>query len=231
MCRLGLPKKECDRLAADPGRLAGIELRYVMSHLACAEEPANPLNAEQLALFNAERARLPAAPASFANSSGIFLDAGYHFDLARPGVALYGVNPTPSEANPMDRVVGLQARILQVREIAPPQSVGYGATYRASKPCRIATVAVGYADGYFRSLSNRGLAVVGGVTVPVVGRVSMDLVTLDVSAVPQDLLKPGALADLIPPDGVDRLAEQAGTIGYEILTALGNRYHRVYTDG
>ncbi|MFQ5774529.1 MAG: alanine racemase [Kiloniellaceae bacterium] len=229
MSRLGLAREELETLAGDHGRLAGIELRTVISHLACAEEPDHPLNARQLAAFHAARARLPAAPASFANSSGIFLGSAYHFDLARPGAALYGVNPTPGRPNPMRQVVRLQGRILQVREIDAPQTVGYGATHRVPGRTRVATVAVGYADGYLRSLSNRGSAWIGDQRVSVIGRVSMDLITLDVTAASREAVHPGGLVDLIGPrQGVDDLAAAAGTIGYEILTALGARYHRVY---
>ena len=229
MSRLGLPPAELDTLAADPARLDGLEPLLVMSHLACAEEAENPKNQEQLSLFQAARARLPALPASFANSSGIFLGPAYHFEFARPGVALYGVNPTPGQPNPMAQVVRLQARILQVREIDAPTTVGYGAAFRAAGPTRIATVAAGYADGYLRSLSNRGTAFVADRAAPVAGRISMDLITLDVTGVPAEALHPGALVDLIrPDDGLDRLAAEAGTIGYEILTSLGRRYRRVY---
>ena len=232
MNRLGLPEDELEALAADRSRLAGIDLRYVMSHLACADQPEHPLNAEQLRRFRAARARLPDAPASLANSSGIFLGADYHLDLARPGVALYGVNPTPGQPNPMRQVVRLQGKILQLREIDAPRTVGYGATHRAAGPTRIATVAVGYADGYLRSLSNRGSVWLGDRRVPVVGRVSMDLITLDVTGIPAEAAKPGALVDLIGPDlATDAVAEAAGTIGYEILTSLGRRYHRVYRGG
>jgi alanine racemase len=232
MSRLGLPADEVAALASDHGRLAGIDLRYLVSHLACADTPEHPLNAEQLAAFKDVRARLPGAPASFANSSGIFLGAQYHFDLARPGVALYGVNPTPGKPNPMRQVVRLQGRILQLREIDPPRSVGYGATHRAAGSTRIATVAVGYADGYLRSLSNRGSAWLGDRRVPVVGRVSMDLITLDVTGVSAEATRPGALVDLIGPSlSADEVAEAAGTIGYEILTSLGRRYRRLYLGG
>ncbi|MCH6588849.1 MAG: alanine racemase [Proteobacteria bacterium] len=232
MSRLGLPDDELEALAADRGRLAGIDLRYLVSHLACADRPEHPLNAEQLRRFRAARARLPDAPASFANSSGIFLGADYHLDLARPGVALYGVNPTPGQPNPMRQVVRLQGKILQVREIDASRTVGYGATHRAAGPTRIATVAVGYADGYLRSLSNRGSAWLGDRRVPVVGRVSMDLITLDVTGASAEAARPGAFVDLIGADlSTDAVAEAAGSIGYEILTALGRRYHRVYRGG
>ena len=232
MSRLGLPAGELDTLAAEPERLNGIVVRHVMSHLACADEPRHPLNAAQLAEFRAARARLPAAPASFANSSGIFLGADYHFDLGRPGVALYGINPTPGHPNPMRQVVRLQGKILQVREIDAPRTVGYGATHRAAGPTRVATVAVGYADGYLRSISNRGSAWLGNQRVPVVGRVSMDLITLDVTGTAPESAYPGAFVDLIGPElPADNVAADAGTIGYEVLTALGQRYHRVYEGG
>lgn len=232
MSRLGLPEDELARLADDLSLLDGIELDMIMSHLACADTPDHSLNQEQLEAFRNALARLPSAPACFANSSGIFLGPDYHFDLARPGAALFGINPAPGRPNPLQRVVTLQARILQIREIDAPRSVGYGAAFRAGGPTRIATVAAGYADGYLRSASNRGAARLGGHSVPLVGRVSMDLVTFDVSAVPPDLARPGALMELIGPENdQDALAEAAGTIGYEILTSLGRRYRRRYLCG
>ncbi len=229
MARLGLEPAELDRLAEDPARLARIEPRYVMSHLACADQPDHRMNPRQLAAFAAARRRLPPAPASLANSSGIFLGPEYHFDLARPGVALYGVAPRPETPNPMAQVVNLKGKIVQVRDVDSPMTVGYGATHRVTRAGRLATVAVGYADGYLRSLSNRAHAMIGDVRVPVVGRVSMDLITLDVTAAPPRAARPGEWVDLLGPGhGVDALAAEAGTIGYEILTALGQRYHRVY---
>ena len=229
MNRLGLPPYEVDRLAAEPERLDGLDLRLVMSHLACAEERDNAKNAEQQAAFAAQRARLPAAPASLANSSAIFLGPEYHFDLARPGVALYGVNPTPGRSNPMAEVVRLQARIIQVRDVDTPQTVGYGAAHRVTAPARIATVPVGYADGYLRSLSSHGFAAIGDVRIAVVGRVSMDLITLDVSDLPGERARPGATVDLIGGAcPVDEVAGWAGTIAYEMLTSLGHRYARRY---
>jgi alanine racemase len=200
-----------------------------MSHLACAEEAANPMNQEQRARFERLRSLLPAAPASLANSSGIFLGPAFHYQLCRPGVALYGVNPTPAHANPMAPVVTLEAPVLQVHEVAGRGSVGYGATYRTRAGARIATVPVGYADGYLRSASNRATARIAGVEVPLAGRVSMDLISLDVSALPAEAVRPGTTVELIGgPDGVDRLAAAAGTIGYEVLTRLGSRLARRY---
>ncbi|WP_171614648.1 alanine racemase [Roseicella sp. DB1501] len=227
MARLGLPPAEFETLADDPGRLAGLALQAVMTHLACADAPEHPLNAEQSARFAAIRARLPALPASFANSSGLFLGPGFASDLARPGCALYGINPTPGRPNPMRQVVTLAAPVLQVREIPAGAPVGYGAGWTAPRPSRIATVAAGYADGYLRSLSGRAVGMVRGRPVPLVGRVSMDLTTFDVTALPD--LRPGEMVQLIGPGNTpDEVAERAGTIGYEILTALGGRYRRDY---
>ncbi|HEY4136700.1 MAG TPA: alanine racemase [Alphaproteobacteria bacterium] len=232
MNRLGLPAGEVASLAAAPALLDGLTIRLVMSHLACADEPDHPLNAQQLAAFTAARARVPAlaaAQASFANSGGIFLGADFHFDLARPGAALYGLKPRHPGPNPMAQVVRLQGKILQVRDVDTPMTVGYGAAHRVTAKGRIATVGVGYADGYRQSLTNRGHAYLGDVRVPVVGRVSMDLIALDVSQVPPAQAVPGALVDLLGPQhDADALAAEAGTIGYEILTGLGRRFHRVY---
>lgn len=228
MARLGLSPAEARDLAAHPERLAGIDLTLVMSHLACADEPDHPLNARQLGLFRDMRVLFPQGRSSLANSSGLFLGEGFRADLGRPGAALYGVNPQPSGPNPMAQVVRLQGEILRVRDIDSGESVGYGATWRAARRTRLATVAVGYGDGYLRSLSNSGFASLDGVRVPVVGRVSMDLITLDVTDA-ADRAKPGAWVDLIGPGAtVDDLAAAAGTIGYEILTGLGARYRRTY---
>ena len=229
MSRLGLPPDEVAVLAKNHARLDGIRMTHIMSHLACADEPDHSLNRRQLDAFAAARSILPHAPGSLANSSGIFLGAAYHADLVRPGVSLYGGGPVPGQPNPLAQVVRLQGKILQVREIDTPQTVGYGATHHAEKREKIATVAVGYADGYLRALSNRGSAYVGDFRVPLVGRVSMDLITFDVSGVSDEMVRPGMMIDLIGPNHpVDSLAAEANTIAYEILTSLGDRYHRVY---
>ncbi len=229
MARLGLPPAELDILAGDPARLDGIGLRCIMSHLACADQPDHALNRKQLADFTAALERLQRAPASLANSSGIFLGPDWHFDMVRPGAALYGLNPCPGQPNGMNPVVRLQAKILQIRDVDTPQTVGYGATHGFREPTRVATVAAGYADGYLRSLSGSGAACFGDVALPVVGRVSMDLITLDATRAPE--ARPGDMVDLIGPHhDLDALAAQAGTIGYEILTSLGRRYHRRYID-
>lgn len=230
MARLGLPPSEAETLAAETDRLAGLSLDAIMSHLACAYDRANPLNAEQLASYRRWRDRLPPAPGSFANSSGIFLGVEYYFDLVRPGASLFGIAPLADESNPMAQVVRLQGKILQVRFVDSGMTVGYGATHRFTRPSRLATVAVGYADGYLRSLGNAGSGFVGDVRVPLVGRVSMDLVTFDVTDAPEHQTRPGTTIDLLcEHHGVDALAAEAGTIGYEILTALGRRYHHRYS--
>ncbi|MFQ5533861.1 MAG: alanine racemase [Sphingomonadales bacterium] len=229
MNRLGLSHDQVERLAAHPDRLSGIEIGYVMSHLACSEEADNPMNAVQLQRFNDLRGMRGPAKASIANSSGIFLGPAYHLDLIRPGIALYGGNPTPGRPNPMAQVVRLQGKIVQCRRVDTDMTVGYGATHKISGPGRLATVAVGYADGYLRAFSNTGFASVGGITVPIVGRISMDLLTLDVSNVAPELTRPGCLVDLIGGSvSLDAAAAAAGTISYELLTSLGVKSRRVY---
>jgi alanine racemase len=227
MARLGLTPDELTRLADDLSPLRGIHLLYVMTHLACADEPGHPLNAEQAARFGAARRRLPATPASFANSSGLFLGRDFASDLARPGCAIYGLNPAPGRPNPMRPTIRLAAPVLQVREIPAGTPVGYGATWVAQRPSRIATVAAGYADGYLRSLSGRAVARHHSQDVPLVGRISMDLITFDVTDHPA--IAAGSMIELIGPgNSADDLAAWAGTIGYEILTSLGARYRRAY---
>jgi alanine racemase len=231
MARLGLSAEEVDQLVADRQRLDGLNLTLVMSHLACGDDPADPMNLAQRASFERDRGRLGLVSlrSSLAASGGSFQGPDFHVDLVRPGAALYGLTPLMGEANLMAQVVRLQAKILQVRRVDRGMTVGYGATHRTTRPSRLATLSTGYADGYFRSLSNRGHAYLGSVRVPVVGRVSMDLLTLDVTDAPPDLARRGAWVDLIGPHHtVDDLAAEAGTIGYEILTALGTRYARHY---
>lgn len=227
MNRLGLPPAELEVLAADPDRMRGVAVAWVMTHLVSAEAPDDPANEAQRTRFAAARRRLPPAPSSFANSSGLFLGPGFASDLARPGAALYGVNPTPGRPNPMRPTVRLRARILQVRDVPAGETVGYNGIWTAPRPSRIATVSVGYADGFLRSLSDAAVARFDGAPVPLVGRVSMDLTTFDVTDVPGATA--GSWLDLIgPANPVDDVAARAGTNGYEILTGLGRRYARRY---
>jgi alanine racemase len=226
MARLGLDAAEAATLADEPQRLDGINLRYVMTHLVSAECPTDPINTAQRERFRLACEKLPASPRSLANSSGIFLGGAFASDLARPGAALYGVNPTPDLTNPMRPVVRLRGQVLQVRDVKPGETVGYNGIWTATVPSRIATVGIGYADGWLRSLSGRGRAFFDGRPVPLVGRVSMDLTTFDITDHPA--IRPGTWLDFIGPDcPVDDVATAAGTNGYEILTSLGRRYKRI----
>jgi alanine racemase len=231
MHRLGFGAEDAQVLINERGRLRGLRLALIISHLVASEEPANPVNSEQLSRFRTFVRAMPGAPTSLANSSGIFLGPDYHFDLLRPGAALYGINPLPGQSNPMLGVVALQVRILQTRRIDAFQTVGYGGAWRSARPSRVATIALGYADGYFRSLVNRTHVHLAGHTVPVIGRISMDLVTVDVSDVPEELCQPGMTVEALGPHLTpDDLAEHGRTNAYEVMTALGRRYHRAYID-
>jgi alanine racemase len=229
MARLGLSPDDVEVLHAARSDLPGVALHYVVSHLVSAENAADPMNQGQLARLKQLLPMLPPAPVTFANSSGVFLGRDYHFDLGRPGAALYGVNPQTAVANPMRAVVRLQGKVIQVRRIEAGTSVGYNATWQAARTSRIATVAIGYADGLLRSLSGRTAARIANFQAPLVGRVSMDTVTLDVTDLPEHEVGFGTLATFLDTHyGVDALAADAGTNGYEILTSLGSRYHREY---
>ncbi|WP_395825232.1 alanine racemase [Collimonas sp.] len=232
MSRMGLPATEAEAWLANPAFMKSIPPRFLMSHLACAEHQSHPMNASQLARFQSWRQRLPHIPASLANSSGIFLGADFQFDLVRPGAALYGIAPVAGVANPLQPVVALHGRIIQCRTIQRGEHVGYGISYSATEERRIATIGVGYADGWLRSMSNRGIAFIDGQPTPMVGTVSMDSITLDVSGIASERLQAGASVELIGPHRpLDDVARLAGSIGYEILTDLGRRYHREYIGG
>ncbi len=225
MARLGLSPDDVTVLAADPAMLAGIDLLYVMTHLVAADEPANPVGHAQLRQFAAACAKLPPAPRSLANSSGLFLGPAFRSDLARPGAALYGIDPVQG-AN-MQPVARLTARVLQVRDVPTGGCVGYNETWRAARPSRIAVLGVGYADGFPRALTNRGAAFFDGVRLPLVGRVSMDLTTFDVTDHPG--LAAGAWVELLGPNRLlADVAAEADISPYEMLTRLGRRYARVW---
>jgi len=229
MSRLGFSAHDVAMMTSDRNLLAGVKIDYVMSHLACADEPDHPLNAQQLASFRAICALFSGAPASLANTAGVGLGPQYHFDLVRPGIGLYGGNPAGVGNSPFQSVIQLYAKILQVRDVDSQQSVGYGATYRTTGKARIAVAGIGYADGFMRSLGNIGVGAIGGHIVPLVGRVSMDLCTFDVSAVPPELCGPGTEIELIGPQvSLEQTSAAAGTINYEMLTRLGNRFARTY---
>jgi alanine racemase len=219
MNRLGLEPAE---FAAVAGHLPRLAPRRVFSHLACADEPGHPMNAAQRAAFEAATAALPGIPRGLAATGGVLLGPEFHYDFTRPGIGLFGGLPF-AEAKP---VVTLSLPVIQVREVAPGEAVGYGAAWTAPRPARIATVAAGYADGILRAIGGRGIRLYAGATpCPIVGRVSMDLITVDVTALAEP---PDSLEILNAQQTVDDLARAAGTIGYEILTSLGDRYARVY---
>ena len=230
MNRLGLASDELAILSGESAaRLSGLNVVLVMSHLACGDE-ASPMNGEQLSRFRQALAMLPPAPASLAASHGAFLGMEYHFDLVRPGVALYGANPQPDSAekgaqNLMQPAAILTGKVLQIRGIDTGDGVGYAATFRAKRPTMLATVALGYADGIPRTLSNTGAAALRGARAPIVGRVSMDLLTLDVTGMD---VAPGDTVELLGETvTLDEVAAAASTNAYEILTRL-RRMPRFY---
>jgi alanine racemase len=237
MNRLGLSMAEGMVLKHNP-QLKDFTPALLMSHFVSAEENDNPINQRQIEAFRTVRETLPDIRASLANSSGIFLKEKPHFDLARPGYALYGGNPTPSAENPMSAVIGLEGRIVQLRWIEAQDTVGYNARWLATDRRRVATISVGYADGYPRAASVRGnsgesvlagMALVRGRPCPFAGNVSMDLIILDVTDVPEGEIARGDRVTLIGGDlTIDEVGRRAGTIGYEILTNLGQRYARHY---
>jgi alanine racemase len=220
MNRLGL--KEADWRALAPALVAA-GLKLVLGHLACADEPGHAMNAAQLQRFRRMTGGTGVAR-SFAATGGILLGPDYHFDLTRPGVGLYGGAPF-TEARP---VVRLSLPVIQVRQVAEGETVGYGNAWTAARPARVAALAAGYADGLHRSLAGRARVFAGDIACPLVGRISMDLTAADVTGLGE---VPDTLEILGPHQGVDALADAAGTIGYEILTGLGPRYVRRYTGG
>lgn len=227
MSRLGLASDAAIALAADPSLAREIDLRLIMSHLACADDPHAAANSAQLAQFRAVSRHFPGIPASIANSGGTFLSSGFYGDLARPGVALYGVEPGAHAAG-LRPVLCLDARILQIRTIEAGTGVGYGLDHVATAPQRLATVALGYADGWPRSLGAVGAAWHRGVRLPIVGRVSMDSMTVDIGALPEGALVEGDFVELLgPSQSLADVARDAGTIAYEILTRLGSRHVRI----
>ncbi len=234
MNRLGLSPDEAVAVASRV-QLENHGFTLLMSHLACADTPSHSMNDRQIRMFRELRIMFRGVSSSLANSSGIFLGGGTaHCDLVRPGMALFGCNPTPGKSNPMRPVVELKGRILQVREVKRGDTVGYGASFTAQRASRIAIVAVGYADGFLRSAAGDrnkppAQAIVAGKRCPLAGRVSMDLISVDVTDVPDGRARRGDFATLIGGDlGIDELATALGTIGYEVLTRLGQRFHRVY---
>lgn len=230
MNRLGLSPEETTALAADPSRLDDVRLSLLMSHLACADDPAHAMNERQRAAFRAAASALPGEPSlSLSNSAGCLLGGEYAFDLTRPGIGLYGGNPLIGAAPDLSPVVSIAAPILQARDLKAGDPVGYGATFTAPSDMRAVTVALGYADGYLRAGAESGFGTLNGVKLPIIGRVSMDLIVLDASGA-ADAARPGARVSFFGAD-LEAQADAAGTLSYELLTLLGGRFHRIYEDG
>ncbi len=232
--RLGLTIHYFSKLVADRKLLARLDVKLLMSHLACADSLQHKMNRQQLARFAEVRANLPNVPASLCNSSGISLGSDYHLDLVRPGVALYGGNPTPHNPNPMKAVATLEGVVLQVRDVKKGETVGYSATWKAPRDSSIAMLGAGYRDGIPRKLSHSAKSPpatvwIAGKSCAIVGRVSMDMMCIDVTGLK---VHKGMRAQIIGNKMlVDDVATRAETISYELLTHLGQRYARTYVDG
>ena len=229
MSRLGIPPEERGPLAARLRAGGNVEILFIMSHLASADETGSAQNGAQLSEMNRIAGEFAGYDVCFANSGGIFLGDDYHGVLARPGIALYGGAPNGSGRNPMEPVVSLDVAVVQTRAVPEGALIGYSGAHVAEREMRLATIAAGYADGMPRSLSGRGAVYHGGVRLPIVGRVSMDSIIVDISALPEGVLKLGSLVEVLGPhQTLEDVARDAGTISYEILTGLGQRYHRQY---
>ena len=241
MNRLGLSMSDAMHLVDDPSRPSAFDPVMIMSHLACADEPSHPMNGQQLQAFQDLVAAYEGVESSLCNSAAIHLGSDYHFDLTRPGIALYGGAAVNGVKNTMLPVVTAEARILQIREAQAGESVSYGASHVLKRNSRLAIAAAGYADGWHRSLSGSGVALrhdgssggfgfVSGHRVPIVGRVTMDLTVFDITDLPSNKVKTGDYIELFGANiSIDEAAKAAGTIGYELLTGLGHRYDRTYS--
>ncbi|MCZ7497396.1 alanine racemase (plasmid) [Aminobacter sp. SR38] len=229
MSRLGFPPEERALLAEELRNNQDIEILFIMSHLASADDADSQQNGDQLSEMRQIAEEFPAFSVCFANSGGVFLGSEYHGTLVRPGIVLYGGAPNNGGTNSMEPVVRLDVAVIQTRTVPAEARVGYGATHVTKTEARLATLAAGYADGLPRSLSDRGAVYYNGVRLPIVGRVSMDSITIDISALPAGTLSLGSLVEVIgPSQTLEMLAADAGTISYEMLTSLGHRYRRQY---
>lgn len=233
--RLGFSMDEFDNLLADSFTMEGLNVTLLMSHLACADDPPHALNAQQRETFAAVRRKLPGVPASLANSSGIFLGDGFTHELVRPGIALYGGNPTPGSGNPMQAVAHLDGTVMQVRNVKVGETVGYGGTWKAQRPSRIAILGAGYKDGVPRALSSSqadgpAQVFINGQRCPIIGRISMDMMGVDITDLTPPTVARGTRAEILGRNiPIDEAASWAGTISYELLTRMGSRYARLYT--
>ncbi|GAA5100941.1 alanine racemase [Bartonella acomydis] len=228
MNRLGLDKKELQKLIKQPTIFEKAEIKYLLSHLANGEDSTHLSNKIQLAAFRKFLAKLPVCKVSFANSGGIFLGSDFHFDLVRPGIALYGVDPRGTQPTPLKPVLKLEAQILQSRSVDAGIPVGYGESFMTQRPSTLATISIGYADGWPRILSNKGTVYFNGHKLPIVGRISMDSIIIDTTDLNQKPQRGDWIELIGPHQTLEKAATDAKTIPNEILTSLSNRYQRVY---
>ena len=229
MNRLGLTISEFYDIIKKPTELKELHVGWIMSHLACGDQPRDIMNEKQLSVFLIAKKEFPNVKASLANSAGVFLGQPYHLDMVRPGIALYGSGSGSIPSKPLKQVIKLYSRILQIRTLSTGASVGYGASYRVSEATRVATVGLGYADGYLRSLSNCSWVFFNGLRLPVIGRISMDYITIDITQIASEKIKTGDFIEIIGDKfTLDDLATVANTVPHELLTRLGTRHHRIY---
>jgi len=230
MNRLGLETQDLQTLQEHPDKLSGTDILYVMSHFSSADDPKSDTHKTQNEAFLKACSMLPPAKKSLANAPGLFRNKEYHYDMVRPGLCLYGLNPLPEQPNMMKPVVSLDAPILQIREAKAGEACGYNETYRFEKNTKLAIVSLGYADGLLRSLTNRGKFYYKGYECPIRGRVSMDLTTIDLSNIPEnEMPSAGEWVEIVGEhQTIEQLAEDAGTNTHELLTSIGIRYERVY---
>ena len=229
MNRLGLTINELYDIIKNPTELKELHVEWIMSHLACGDQPRDIMNEKQLSVFLNAKKEFPNVKASLANSAGVFLGQSYHLDMVRPGIALYGSGSGSIPSKPLKQVIKLYSRILQIRTLSTGASVGYGASYRVSEATRVATVGLGYADGYLRSLSNCSWVFFNGLRLPVIGRISMDYITIDITQIASEKIQTGDFIEIIGDKfTLDDLATVANTVPHELLTRLGTRHHRIY---
>lgn len=229
MARTGVPGKDIQSLL-DSQLLSGIDIKLILSQMVYSHGEDPVYSAFQRQRFESALRQLPKAPASLAKSGAIFLGDDYHYQMVRPGIGLHGINPTTNQENPLLPVVSLWAKVYQVQDVVRGQTIGYSQTFQVKAPMKIATITLGYADGYPWTLANKGYVYFGDYQAPVVGRISMDLMTVDVTHVPEAFVHNGAWAQIIGQEmTVDRLAQAAGTVPYEVLLGLGKRFQRIYT--
>lgn len=229
MTRLGIPDNQFSEVLSASGAVDLFNISYIISHLACPGICDHPMNETQLNKFKQIRQSYPKYRYSFSSSAGVLLGQEYIFDQVRPGACLYGINVSEDQVLPLQPVVALTSRIIQVYRITNVQSVGYSASYQLEPGMVTATIPVGYADGYFRCLSNKGYCYIADIKVPIIGAVSMDVLSIDVTHVPEHLRQIGQKVELIGNNvSVETIASIANTIGYEVLTSIGNRYYKEY---